>query len=330
MAESWNGPVVVTGASGFIGGRLVSALDGAQVVTLRRRASPPTAQRSYEVDYADVEGLTDVMRELRPAYVIHAAGATKGVSYKDFHRGNVLPTASLLAALEAAEHVPERFVHVSSLAAFGPSTPERPLVESDERAPIEYYGQSKAESEAVVEASSVPWTIIRPSGVYGPGDVDFFEHFKMAARGWSLFFGNRQRWWSGVYVDDLVDAILAAARSSSTVSKGYFIDDGDPLTWERFQRKVGEYAGRQVREIDIPEALIGPVAVFGEWLTAIDGRPRVLNRQKAKLGRQSAWTCRSEQARRDFGFTPRVDVTEGVVKSFAWYRENGWIPKATP
>lgn len=331
MAAALTGPVLVTGASGFIGRRLVGTLDGVEVVTLRRRASPTTATTSYEVDYADVDGLTEVLAAVRPKYILHAAGVTKGVTYRDFQRGNVMPTKNLLQALVGAQWVPERFVLVSSLAAYGPSTPEQPKIESDPRAPIEHYGQSKAEAEAVVEeCRDVPWTIVRPSGVYGPGDVDFFQYFTMAAKGWSVFFGNRQRWWSGVYVDDLVDATLTAAMSSATVGRGYFIDDGQPYTWEHFQRTVGAQAGRKVREIDIPEVVVGPVALIGEWLTAVDRRPRVLNRQKAKMGAQAAWTCRSDAARTDFGFEPKVDLAEGVGRAFDWYRQNGWIPAARP
>ena len=328
MTAALSGPVIVTGASGFIGGRLVHALRGAEVITLRRRNSPPTDVQSYEVDYADVEGLAEVMRRVKPAYILHAAGATKGVSYRDFQRGNVMPTQNLLDALTRAQHQPRRFVLISSLTSYGPSSPERPLVETDPRAPIEYYGQSKAEAEAVAEASSIPSTILRPGGVYGPGDVDFFEHFKMASKGWSLFFGNRKRWWSGVYVDDLVEATFQAARSPDTVARGYFIDDGVPLTWEQFQRAVGDRVGHKVREVDIPEFCVAPVAVFGEWLTALDGRPRVLNRQKAKMGAQDAWTCRSDAASADFGYRAKVDVAEGVRRSFEWYWEHGWIPKA--
>ncbi|MEL7372669.1 MAG: NAD-dependent epimerase/dehydratase family protein, partial [Myxococcota bacterium] len=316
MASTLSGPVIVTGASGFIGGRLVEALDEADVVTLRRKSSPEPKVRSYEVDYGDVDGLTEVMKAVRPAYILHAAGATKGVTYRDFQRGNVMPTANLLAALDRADHRPHRFVLISSLTAYGPSEPDRPLVESDERAPIEYYGQSKAEAEAVVEASGLPFTILRPGGVYGPGDVDFFEHFKMAARGWSLFFGNRNRLWSGVYVDDLVEATFRAATTDTAEGRGYFIDDGHPATWEHFQRLVGAESGRKVREVDIPEAFVKPVAVIGEWITALDGRPRVLNRQKAKMGAQDAWTCSCEAARRDFGYDPKVALDEGVVRSF--------------
>ena len=328
MPAKLQGPVILTGASGFIGGRLRRALGDDDVVTLRRRSSPATEARSFEVDYGDVDGLTEVMRQVKPAYIIHAAGATKGISYDDFRRGNVMPTENLLAALGRAEVEPKRFVLVSSSTSYGPSNPDRPMVETDSRKPIEYYGQSKAEAEDIVEQCKVPWTILRPGGVYGPGDVDFFQHFKMAAQGWSVFFGNRQRWWSGVYVEDLIEATIRAATSSNTVGRGYFIDDGVPYTWEQFQRQVGAQVGRKVWEVDVPEFLVAPVAVLGEWLTRIDGKPRVLNRQKAKMGRQSAWTCRSDAASRDFGFTPQVDLTEGVARSFAWYRKNGWIPEA--
>ncbi len=328
MKTSLPGPVIITGASGFIGGRLVEALRDGEVITLRRKGSPTPEVRSFEVDYSDVAQLAEVMREVRPAFVVHAAGATKGITYDDFRRGNVMPTENLLAALTQAEVTPQRFVLISSLTAYGPSAPDRPSVETDDRAPIEYYGQSKAEAEAVVEASSLPCTILRPGGVYGPRDVDFFEHFKMAAKGWSLFFGNRQRLWSAIYVDDLIDATVAAAQSTSTIGRGYFIDDGEPATWEHFQRLIAANIGRKVTEIDVPEFFVGPVAVMGEWITAIDGRPRVLNRQKAKMGAQAAWTCRSDAARQDFGFSPQVDLAEGVIRSLAWYRAHGWIPEA--
>ena len=327
MTDKLSGPVLITGASGFIGRRLRQALAEGEVVTLRRRASPPVENtQSFEVDYGDLQGLIEVIKKVRPAYVLHAAGVTKGVTYKDFQRGNVMPTENLLRALEGANHTPERFVFISSLTSYGPSTAERPSVETDERRPIEFYGKSKAEAETVVEASSLPWTILRPGGVYGPGDVDFYQHFTMAAKGWSVFFGNRHRLWSGVYVDDFIDATIAAAKSPSTVHRGYFVGDDEPYSWEQFQRAVGEHAGRKVTEIDFPGFFVSPVAVMGEWLTAIDRRPRVLNRQKAKMGAQAAWTCRSDAAKQDFDYRPSVGLNDGVTRTFAWYREQGWIP----
>src|SRR5262245_59961042 len=96
------GKALVTGASGFIGGRLRDALlaAGADVVAIRRKGSPAAKKgRSAEVEYDDVDGLSRLVSEEGPDWVFHVAGATKGVTYADFQRANVLPTKNLLEAL---------------------------------------------------------------------------------------------------------------------------------------------------------------------------------------------------------------------------------------
>lgn len=319
---------LITGASGFIGSHLRRTLldRGSDVVAVRRPKSPPSdIGRSVELAYDDVDALTELMRTEKPRVVYHVAGAVKGVTYEDFARANVMPTANLLEAIKTSGHTPHRFVHVSSLASYGPSTEDKPLREGDEPAPIEHYGKSKLEAERVVETSGVPYTIVRPGGVYGPGDVDYYELFKLAARGWSIFYGNRHRWWSAIYVDDLVDAILTAVERDEAKDRDYFLSDGVPLTWESFQRTLSELVERKVREVDLPEALTGIAAWGGELLTSIDKKPRLFNRQKALMGKQSAWTCTNERAREDLGFTPRFDVNEGAKVTLEWYRAEGWV-----
>ncbi len=319
---------MITGASGFIGRRLRARLEssGIEVIALRRAASPsPSAGRSAVVDYADVQGLTELMRQEQPERIFHVAGATKGVSYEDFQRANVMPTQNLLRALKAAEHTPSRFVLVSSLAAYGPSSPERPHAESDPRAPVEHYGKSKAEAEEVVETSGVPYTIIRPGGVYGPGDVDYFELFKSVERGFNVFFGNRDRQFSAVYVDDLIDAILAASQSPNSRDQGYFICDGTPVSWGQFQEVIVKVSERKVRELNLPEFLVGLAAIGGEMMTKIDKKPRLFNRQKAMMGRQSAWTCTSQKAQSQFDYRPQIPLERGVQLALQWYRQEGWV-----
>jgi nucleoside-diphosphate-sugar epimerase len=322
------GTVLLTGASGFVGRRTHAALEraGVDVLTLRRPASPtPKTGRSVVADYEDIEALTALFASERPRYVVHLAGVTKGVSYEDFARGNVLPTAHLLTAIERARAPVERFVHVSSLAAFGPSTKDRPHDESSTPNPVEHYGKSKLEAERAVEQSTVPFTILRPGGVYGPGDVDYFELFRQCARGWNVFFGNRARVTSVVHVDDLVDATLGALRSPAGAGRGYFVCDGEPVTWEQLQREVARAAGRAVRELDLPEGLVDVAALGGELLSALDRKPRLFNRQKAIMGRQTAWTCTHAAARRDLGYVPQVALARGVEQTFEWYRNEGWL-----
>jgi len=328
MSESTvEGKVLITGASGFIGSRLRDRLldQGAEVVAVRRPGSPPAPRgRSVELRYDDEAAVEAMMEEERPDYIFHVAGVTKGVSYQDFQRGNVMPTRNLARA--AAKVEPKRFVLVSSLAAYGPAEGAALLEESHPRRPIEHYGRSKLEAEQALESvEGLRTTIVRPSGVYGPGDVDYFQLFLSAQRGFNVYFGNETRRFSAIYVDDCVRAILMSAAGEESLGRGYFLTDGAPTTWGEFQQRVVRHTPRRVRTLRLPEALVTLAAHGGELLTRIDGKPRLLNRQKAIMSAQESWTCSGEAARRDFGFEAEVDQEEGVERSAEWYREQGWL-----
>jgi nucleoside-diphosphate-sugar epimerase len=323
------GKVLITGASGFIGGRLRDALlaSGSDVVAIRRPGSPTsTAGRSVEADYADLADLERVISAEKPDYVLHVAGVTKGSSLEDFRRGNVMPTRNLLAALRKEHSDAKRFVLVSSLASYGPSATSAPHREENPPRPIEHYGESKREAEQAVEEESggLPWTILRPSGVYGPGDVDYFNLFRSAMLGWNVYFGNRERLMSIIYVDDCVRGILEAAQHPNSVNKGYFLTSEEQVTWEQFQSEVVRVVGRGARTVDLPEQLVSIAALGGELATRFDKKPRLLNLQKAKMGAQQAWTCVGDAARRDFGFTAEVDLPEGIRLTHDWYQANDW------
>jgi nucleoside-diphosphate-sugar epimerase len=328
-APKLDGKVLITGASGFIGSRLRDELlaSGSDVVAIRRPGSPPAkAGRSVEVDYGSTSELERVVASEKPDYVLHVAGVTKGSSYEDFQRGNVVPTRNLLRAFRQHHPDTKRFVLVSSLTSYGPSATTAPHREEDPPRPIEYYGQSKLEAEKVVEEESgdVPWTIVRPSAVYGPGDVDYFNLFKSAMRGWNAYFGNRDRCMSVIYVDDCTRGILEAARHESSIGRGYFLTSDEQVTWERFQSEVVRVVDRQVRTVDLPGQLVLVAALGGELATRIDKKPRLLNLQKAKMGAQQAWTCVGDAASRDFGFTAEVDLAEGIRRTHEWYAANDW------
>ncbi len=324
------GKALLTGASGFIGGRLRDALlaKGVDVVAIRRKGSPAAKKgRSVECDYADLAGLTRIVESEKPDYVLHVAGATKGVTYEDFRSANLMPTENLLRALETAHPSVKRFVFLSSQTAYGPSTGGRPLVEDDPRRPIEFYGQSKLEAEHAVESRGdrLAWTILRPGGVYGPGDVDYFNLFREVQSGRNVFFGNRDRLFSAIYVDDCVEAILLAATHPAAVGQGFFLDDGEPLSWGRFQEAIVKASGRKVRTLNLPEFFVDVAAIAGELVTRLDGKPRLFNRQKAKMGAQPAWTSSSEKLRTRLGWAPKVGYEEGVRRAYAWYREHRWL-----
>jgi len=328
-APKLDGKVLITGASGFIGSRLRDELvaAGTDVVAIRRPGSPPAkAGRSVEVDYGSVSELERVVAAEQPDYVLHVAGVTKGSSYDDFQLGNVMPTRNLLAAFRRRHPDTKRFVLVSSLTSYGPSATSAPHREADPPQPIEHYGRSKLEAEKLLEEESgdVPWTIVRPSGVYGPGDVDYFNLFKSAMAGWNVYFGNRDRCMSVIYVDDCVRGILEAAQHESSIGRGYFLTSDEQVTWEQFQSEVVRVVGRRVRTLDLPGQVILLAALGGELATWIDKKPRLLNLQKAKMGAQQAWTCVGDAARRDFGFAAEIDLAEGIRRTHDWYVDNDW------
>lgn len=320
--------MLLTGASGFVGGQLRERLtqDGAEVVTLRRKASKPGQGRSLEVEYDDLPGLEKILADEKPDYLFHVAGATKGITYEDFQRANVMPTRHLLQASEKHPGL-KRFVYVSSLTALGPNEPGKPHTESSERKPIEFYGQSKAEAEQVVESftGKVKWATVRPGGVFGPGDVDYFNLFKEVSKGRNVYFGNRRKEFSAVYVDDLIDAILLSAERDEAVGKTFILGWEEPQTWEAFQTVLVEKSGRKAMTLDLPEFFVDVAAFFGEVATRIDKKPRLFNKQKAKMGAQQSWVGTSEAARKHLGWEPKLTVPDAIARTFSWYRENKWL-----
>lgn len=330
LSKPITGRVLVTGASGFIGGRLRDALlaHGADVVSLVRASSPKAKRgRSAPVDYTDTAGLAALMAQEKPDYVFHVAGATKGVSYQDFHAGNVMPTENLVRALKEAHPAVKRFVHVSSAAAYGPSNDGPKKREADPPAPIEHYGKSKLASDRVVESlgDALPWTILRPATVYGPGEADMFNLFKAAATRVNLFYGNRDKRCSCIYVDDLIEAFVLAAQADETRGRGYFLCDDLAYTWGEIQAHIGRAVGKRALELNLPGFLVPLAGRAGEALTALDKKPRLLNRQKALLDAQSAWLFDNQAAKRDFGFDPKVSMADGTRRTYQWYVDNGWL-----
>lgn len=328
LSNPIRGKVILTGASGFIGGRTRDALlaGGADVLALVRADSPPAQRgRSAPVDYADEAGLRALFEREQPDYIFHIAGATKGVTYDDFHRGNVLPTQSLVNALRDAHPAVKRFLMVSSLTAYGPSNDGPPIRESDAPRPVEHYGKSKLAAERLVQASELPFTIVRPAGVYGPADADTLVLFRAAKMGVNLFYGNRAKRAAMVYVDDLVDALVTAAQRAETLGKGYFLSDGVTYTWSEIQRHIGAAVGRRAINLNLPSFLVPLAGSAGELMTAVDKKPRLLNRQKALMDAQQAWLCSIDAARADFGFTPRVAMEDGTRRAYAWYKQHGWL-----
>jgi len=321
---------VVSGSSGFIGSHLVDRLlgDGWAVRALTRRGRATTSRSGVDavvVDWLD-GGDPALTRALDGAdVVLHLGGVTRGRSDADFWRGNVRPVEALAEAIRAMTTRPPRLVLVSSQAAAGPAlTREAPRVESDAPAPVDGYGRSKlaAERVALSLADRTAVTIVRPSCVYGPRDRDFFRLFQQAARGWSVHPGDRDRWIDLVHVDDVVQALVAAATAA--VSDTYFVG-GAALTWRALHDAIAQVVGRHTIRVDLPDWLVSAAARVGDAWALVAREVPLANTHKVALGRQRYWLCSSARAARRLGYAPRRALPDGLRETYLWYLEHGWL-----
>jgi len=266
-------------------------------------------------------------RGVRFDYIIHNAGVTKTKKKEDFNRVNCLNTRNFIEALIAAEMVPEKFIYMSSLAAFGPGNPVtgQPVRLNDTPKPIELYGFSKLEAEKYITGlSGFPWLIFRPTGVYGPRETDYFVFFQTINRGLEPYIGFKKQVLTFIYVRDLVRLVFDALKSPH-VRKGYFVADGNEYPSELFAEITKKILGKKTVRITIPEFLVKLIAVSGEKIAGLWGAVPTLNSDKYNVLSSTNWRCDVEPLRTDFNFKAEYDLEKGVSEAIAWYRQEGWL-----
>lgn len=322
---------VVTGASGFVGQNLVRRLrrDGHEVRCLVRPSGggSPAGGTRHVVRFEEPASLLKC-DALEGAHVVfHLAAATKAPGTAAFHAANVTPTRHLLGAIIARRLFP-RFVFVSSQAAAGPAPDlHRKVEEADPPRPVEPYGRSKLEAERIVEsfADRVPVTVVRPSAVFGPHDRDFLPLFRFASRGIIPYPGIAEHWFSVMHVDDLVGALIAAGTRPAAISRTYFVAGVEAIRWREFGDYIAAAAGRRVRHLNLPFAIVGPASMAGELWSRVSRRATIANRSKATLSRQKYWVCSASRAREDLALAESRSLPQAIRDTYYWYRQNGWL-----
>ncbi|MEZ6194274.1 MAG: NAD-dependent epimerase/dehydratase family protein [Planctomycetota bacterium] len=325
-----NSRIAITGATGFIGGRLARAILAAAPAELRMLTRRPLPADLGPRAVAIPGGLEDeeALRRLVSGadLVLHLAGATRAWSERDFAAVNA-DAVGRLAELARVEASPRRFVLVSSLAAAGPSTTGRPRREEDPCAPVSRYGASKLAGERALReaANGLSWTILRPPAVYGPGERDILEMFRMASRGWLPRLGWRRREFSFVYVDDLVRAIVEAAAAPACVGGTYFAAHPEVVDSRAFAAAIAGALPGRVRSFGIPSLLPRALGTLAGLSRPFLERPPLLNPDRAREMAPRSWVCDPSLLRRDAGWEPRVEMAEGAKLTAAWARETGQL-----
>jgi nucleoside-diphosphate-sugar epimerase len=322
---------LVTGGTGFIGTNLVSRLiaNGDQVRVLSRRTTKIPGATTCLIDFAKPDLSLDDSVFAGVDVVYHLAGSTRAPSAHAFDHANVTSTHRLIDRIRSTTARP-RFIYVSSQAAAGPTPVDKRdgLTESDPPLPVDAYGRSKLLGEQTVkeQCGDVPWTIVRPSAVYGPGDRDFLPIFSMAKRGVAVYPGTKSAILSTIFVDDLATGLIAAARSSAAIRNTYFLAADPPVAWSDIYHSVADVMGRSFRlQLDVPMPLMQLGGAIGDLFGRLTGTIPLLNSDKVSLAAPRSWICSSEAAHRDFGFSPSTSLRDGLSHTYKWYLEQGWL-----
>jgi nucleoside-diphosphate-sugar epimerase len=324
--------VLVTGASGFVGGHIVEALRsrGISVRCLVRKTSSLDFLASLrpELVLGDVTVPATLTSALEGAdAVVHSAGLTKAAFSRDYFRVNEAGCRNLYAASMNFRPRLAKIVHISSLAAFGPAAGGTPLTEDSPPHPVSDYGRSKLAGQHVAEtyARDLPISIVIPPAVYGPGDRDFLAYFKLVDLGIMPFIGRAARYLSLIYVKDLAEAVVRVLLSESAAGRTYLVDDGSVQSWASMAETIGRTMGKTPHRVYIPAVVAKGAGLIGDLLSRLTGKPPLLNGSKVKELLQPTWVCSSNRIREELGFRAAYSLEEGIRETLAWYRERRWL-----
>lgn len=307
--------ILVTGASGFLGGRL------AQVLRERGNAIRVLARATSNLSHLPaVDISTDPREAVRGVSTIFhcAAKSADWGPRAEFQAANV-ELVRYLAEAAIAEGI-ERFVQVSSTDVYGyPKTP------CDEAHPLVRrglpYNETKIDGEQIVWSAidrGLAVTVIRPSTIYGPRSESTVGEFaSLLARGEMAFVSGGQVPAGLVYVDDVVEAMIAASSEPATIGRAYNIRHPEAITWREYVETMADYLGVKRPTTSIPTSIAFSVALVSE-IFAGKKRPRLTRHAVYLLARDQSYEI--ERARAEFGFAPRTSFAEGMARTMDWWK----------
>lgn len=333
--------ILITGASGFIGGFLVKEALGRGYdvwAGVRKNSDRSNLQderiRFVDLRYDDVAAMTAQLKELKEQngafdYVIHNAGLTKTLNKDNFYRVNALYTSNLVEALHSSGHALTRFLLMSSLSSYGQGDEVTfcPIRLDDPQRPDTAYGKSKLEAERFIRSQTCfPYVILRPTGVYGPGEKDYFVEIKSVKSGIDFAAGRIPQQITFIYVKDLARAAFLALESEAAKNKHYFVADGDVHTDESFARLIQHILKKKrVLRGRIPLPVVYFACVCSEWIGKLLGKSMTLNTDKYIILKQRNWICETAPLQDDLGFIPEYPLHKGLEEAIRWYEKEGWL-----
>jgi len=332
-AEAGGGIAAVTGGTGMVGSHLIDRLlrDGFAVRALVRETSDTSYLEKLDVELfrGDItdspEKLTSFCRGVR--YVFHCAALVDDWADRDeMFRVNVTGLENMIRASQAAS--PEKFVFLGSMAVLGMGTQDN----LDESAPYVYtgdnYNYTKIEAEKIsmkyAREESFPIVVLRPPYIYGPRDRQFFPRVVSSLKdGTFTFIGGGNNPFSIVYIENVVEAMMLAAKNKNAVGKIYMITDGEPITRRRLAQIICDSMNLKMPSRNVPVWFARLMCFLFESFARITKKkkPPLLNRFRLKF-LYPHMTFNISKAKSELAYHPLYSTEEGLKKTIQWYLEN--------
>lgn len=332
--------VLITGASGFIGSFIVEgAIErGYHTWAGVRKSSSRKYLKQPELgfvtlDFNDKAKLLSELLDFKEKngkwdYIVHCGGVTKSKDKDGFDKGNYIATRNLIEALEESGMTPDKFIYISSLSIFGPIHEKcfQPISEKDTPRPNTAYGESKIKTEEYIKSiPGFPYIILRPTGVYGPREKDYFLMVKSIKQHIDFAAGFSRQDITFVYVKDVIQAIFLSIEKE-VAQRSYFISDECVYSSRDFSDLIQKELGiNHVLHIKCPLFILKIVSLLSEFFAKLMGKASTLNADKYKIMKQRNWRCDISPLKDELGYKAQYPLEKGVKEIIEWYKKEGWI-----
>lgn len=326
--------VIITGANGFIGQHLVEASlknsmsvfagvrEGSAIQSLNN-----TKAKITFLDYENIDTLALLLKEINPDYIIHNAGLTRTPDYNEFLKVNRDYLVNIVEAIRLSEIQIDKLLFISSLAAYGPADFQQDgiVMHDSSPHPVTNYGRSKLAAEMYLKAQTdIPYNIVRPTAVYGPGEKDLLSVFKLINQGINAIVGYKQQKLTFIYVKDLVEVILKATVSQK-MHQSYFATDGNIYSAADFPNAIQKSLNKKVISLKLPVTLIKFIAYLSEKTAFFTGKFPTLYSERVHEIKARNWSCDTSNLQEDLGFKANYNLEKGIEETVHWYKNNKWF-----
>lgn len=325
--------VLITGASGFVGYHLIvtAIRHGLNVYAAVRPNSDIEHLKNLNINYVNlnfnsVDDLKAELEQKQYEYIIHAAGTTKAKTLADYNNVNAVYSKNLAMAASLVNYTLEKFVFVSSLAAIGPISDFKALINDDNIAqPVTNYGRSKKLAEEYLNAiDNLPLLTVRPTAVYGPREKDIFILFKTINQGLEPYIGKFNQQLSFIYVKDLAEIIVRLLKTD-VLHKTYNVSDGAIYDRYDLANELKTALKKKTIKLHIPLSIIKGLASLLDGIYHNSRKTPTLNKEKISELTAPSWACNIANLKNDLQFEPQYKLAEGITETVKWYKQNNWL-----